>query len=85
MGATIYGLCTVTSACCAWLLVRAFFASRARLLFWGSVCFALFAINNLVLLLDLVFLSSVNLVIVRNISALLAVCAMLYGLVCDEE
>jgi hypothetical protein len=84
-GAIVYGLCTVVAACCAGLLVRAFVGSRARLLLWGSVCFALLAINNLALVLDLVILSSINLFIVRNLSALLAVCAMLYGLVCDER
>lgn len=85
LGAIIYGLCTATATCCAGLLARAFVASRARLLLWGSICFSLLAINNLVLVLDLMLLSSINLFIVRNLSALLAVSAMLYGLVCDER
>lgn len=85
MGASIYSLCAVTASFCAWLLFRAFRASGARLLFWSSLCFTLLALNNFVLVIDLAILPAVNLFIIRNVSALLALCAMLYGLICDER
>ena len=85
MGATIYGLCALSTTCCAWLLLRAYSASRARLLAWSGICFALLALNNIVLVVDLVVLPSVNLLIVRNVSALLGIAAMLYGLISDER
>jgi hypothetical protein len=84
MGASIYGLCMITAAGCAWLLFRAFIGSGARLLAWSSTCFALLAVNNLVLVVDLL-LPSVNLFLVRNLCALLAVAALLYGLIWDES
>jgi hypothetical protein len=85
LGASIYTLCALAAIFCAWLLLRAYRASGARLLAWSSLCFALLAVNNVVLVVDLVLLPAVNLFIVRNISALLAIGAMLYGLVCDER
>ena len=85
MGAGIYTLCAVAASFCAWLLLRAYRASRARLLAWSSVCFALLAVNNVVLVVDLVLFPAVNLFVIRNVSALLAIAAMLYGLVCDER
>lgn len=85
MGPTIYGLCALSATCCAWLLFRAYGASKARLLAWSGLCFGLLALNNIVLVVDLVVLPSVNLLIVRNVCALLAIAAMLYGLICDER
>jgi hypothetical protein len=85
MAAAIYSLCAATAACCAWLLLRAFRGSGARLLLWSSVCFALFAINNAMVILDLLVLPSVNLFVVRNASVLLGISAMLYGLIWNEK
>lgn len=85
LGVTVYTLCALTASFCAWMLWRGFRASGARLLGWSSTCFALLAVSNVVLVVDLAVLPTVNLYIIRNISALLAVAAMLYGLVCDER
>lgn len=85
MGASIYGLCMITAAGCAWLLFRAFRGSGARLLAWSSTCFALLAVNNLVLVVDLLILPSLNLFLVRNLCALLAIAAMVYGLIWDDR
>lgn len=85
MGTSIYTLCAVAAGFCAWLLLRAYRASRARLLAWSSLCFAILAVNNVVLVVDLVLLPAVNLFVIRNVSALLAIGAMLYGLVYDER
>jgi hypothetical protein len=54
-------------------------------LFWSAACFALLAVSNVAVVLDLVVFPSVNLFIVRNAAALLAILAMLYGLVWDER
>ena len=45
----IYLLCVITSLLCAWLLARAYLRGRTKLLVWSSICFALLALNNLVL------------------------------------
>jgi hypothetical protein len=85
MGAAIYSLCAATAACCAWLLLRAFRASGARLLMCSSVCFALFAINNVLVILDLLVFPAVDLFVVRNATVLLGISAMLYGLIWNEK
>jgi hypothetical protein len=81
MAETIYALCALTSITCAWLLARGWRRRRMRLLIWSAVCFAGLAVNNVVLLLDLVFVPEVDLIMWRNGTALLAVSALLVGLI----
>lgn len=85
MGATVYILCSVTSIVCAGLLIRGYRASQARLLFWSSLCFIGLAINNVLLVVDLVLVPQIDLSPVRNLSALVAVGTMLFGLIWDAE
>jgi hypothetical protein len=78
----IYVLCAAASVLCAALLFRGFRSSRASLLFWSSLCFAGLAINNLLLLIDLVFLpNAVDLAIPRAATALASVGLLIYGLI----
>jgi hypothetical protein len=81
LGAVIYSLCAITSASCSWLLLRAFRSSRVSLLLWSAACFGLLAVNNVLVAIDLLIFPSVDLLILRNGTALLAVGAMLYGLI----
>ena len=83
MGAVIYSLCALTAACCAWLLLRAFRASGARLLLWSSLSFIGWALNNALVFMDLVVLPEIDLSIFRTTMSLIAVTLMLYGLVWD--
>jgi hypothetical protein len=77
----IYLLCVVTSALCAYLLLRAYRRGRTRLLIWSSICFTLMALNNLVLAVDVLLLPENDLTIVRIITALLAVSVLLFGFI----
>ena len=81
MATVVYALCTLTSALCAWLLLRGYAASRVRLLLWGGICFAGLALNNLLLLIDLSVVPEVDLSVWRSVPALLGVAALVYGLV----
>lgn len=81
----VYALCALTSFVCAMLLARGFLRSRARLLLWSSICFFGLALNNVLLVIDLRFAPGVDLLIVRQIPALLGVAALLYGLVWDAR
>jgi hypothetical protein len=85
MGELIYSLCAVAAGCCAWLLFRAYRRSTARLLLWSSVCFAMLALNNALVVVDLRVVPTVDLFVLRNVAALLAVGVMLYGLVWDAR
>ncbi len=81
----IYFLCLVGSGVCAWLLFRSYLQSRAPLLFWSSVCFLFLALNNLLVVADLVVFPSVDLILVRRLSSLAAVSSLLYGFVWKTE
>jgi len=78
---TVYVLCLVTSAACAWLLARSYFRTANRLLLWSSVCFALLAVNNLVLVLDLIIWPETDLRLVRLGLSLTAVSALIWAFV----
>jgi hypothetical protein len=80
MAEGVYALCALTSVVCAMLLYRGYRASRTRLLFWSSLCFLGFALNNVLLLVDLVFMPAGDLSVWRGGAALLAMLVLLYGL-----
>jgi hypothetical protein len=77
----VYVLCFLTSAACAWLLGRSYFATGTRLLLWSSVCFVFLAANNLVLVLDLVIWPELDLRLPRLLLALAAVASLIWGFV----
>ena len=81
----VYILCFATAAACAFLLARNYQRTGARLLLWSAICFALLAANNFLVVLDLVILPSVNLSIARLGLSLVAVLALLFGFVWDQE
>lgn len=81
----IYLLCFATSLLCAWLLARSYRTSRARLLLWTSLCFAFLALNNLLVVLDLLVFPGVDLAIWRQTAALMAVGVLLFGFVWEAE
>jgi hypothetical protein len=78
----IYLLCGLTSLTCAVLLLRGFFATRARLLLWSGLCFICFFLNNVLLYVDLeVVGSAVDLSVLRAIPIVLGLLLLLYGLI----
>ncbi len=83
--ALVYTLCFAASAACAWLLGRSYARSRARLLLLSSMCFVLLAGNNLMLVLDLLIFTDLNLRIVRLLFSLAAVAVLLFGFIWDLE
>ncbi len=78
---TIYLLCVVTSLLCAYLLHRAYRRGRSRLLIWSAACFALLALNNLVVAIDVLVLPDIDLTILRLITSLLAVSVLVSGFI----
>jgi Family of unknown function (DUF5985) len=78
---SIYLLCVVTSLLCAYLLLRAYRRGRTRLLIWSAVCFALLALNNLVVAIDVLVLPDIDLTILRLITSLLAVSVLVSGFI----
>ena len=85
MATVVYVLCAVASLLAAGLLLRSFLATRQRLLFWTSVCFLGLAVNNLILFVDKVVATDVDLSFWRSLPALIGVAALLYGLIWETE
>ena len=81
----VYGLCLVTSALCAALLMRSYGRSRQPLLLWSAACFTLLAINNLLVVLDMVILTGVNLSLARQLTSLSAVGVLIYGFIWEVD
>jgi hypothetical protein len=76
----VFVLCFLTSLACAVLLWRGYRNSRAKLLFWSSVCFFSLALNNALLILDK-NTPGVDLSVVRTAPVLFGLAALLYGLI----
>jgi hypothetical protein len=83
--AVVYALCFLTSAACAWLLVRSYRRSRARLLLWSGGCFVLLAANNLVVIFDMIIVPTTDFRLLRLVLAMAAVGVLLFGFVWDLD
>lgn len=85
MAETIYCLCTLTSLACAWLLLRSYARTHFRLLLWSGLCFVVMTLNNVLLVLDKLVFPMADLLLLRLVSALVAVALLLYGLIDEKE
>lgn len=85
MAGTVYSLCALTAAFCAFLLLQSYARSGYRLLVWSGLCFVGLTLNNVFLVLDKVVFPDVDLSVTRSAAALIAMCILLYGLVWDAE
>jgi len=86
MATIIYGLCAVTSALCASLLLHAYRRTAYRLLFWSGLFFAVATVNNIMLMVDkLIFPVEIDLGIPRYLVALAGLGCLFKGLIFDEE
>lgn len=82
----VYTLCALTSVLCAGLLLRSYRANRSRLLLWSTLCFAFLAINNILLLIDLVLTGpDVDLRFFRSGTALAGLALLSIGLVWESR
>jgi hydrogenase/urease accessory protein HupE len=77
----VYALCTVASIFCAGLLVRNYRRTRLRLALWTSACFVGFAVNNLLLFIDLIVVPDVDLGIWRSAVSIIALLTLIVGLI----
>ena len=83
---TIYSLCLLSSSACAWLLIRSYARTRTRLLLWSAACFFLLAVNNFLVVVDLVLLpESIDLSFFRQFCNLLAVSILLFGFIWELD
>jgi hypothetical protein len=85
MAEAVYTLCAITSLLCAVLLFKGYRDSRSRMLFWSSLCFTGLALNNSLLLFDVVFAPAVDLRLWRTGLAVVSLYMLLHGLVGESR
>ena len=85
MAGLIYALCALAAFACAWMLLRTYARSRYRLLLWGGLCFVGLTLNNLLLVIDKLTGTYVDLSTWRLLPALAGVLVFLFGLIWDSE
>lgn len=81
----VFLLCAVTSLACAVLLLRGYARNRVSLLLWSSLCFVWLAVNNVLLVVDKIVIPNGDLLLFRNLSGLVALSLLVFGLVWDSE
>jgi hypothetical protein len=84
MAQLVYILCFLTSLTCALLLLRAYAQKRTKFLLWSSLCFVCLAVNNILLVIDVLILTEQDFFIVRSVPALAGLCLLLYGLIWES-
>lgn len=85
MAEAVYVLCALTSLFCAGLLIRSYRARRTRLLLWSSACFIGLALNNALLVIDLMVVPQIDLSVVRTAVAAVAMFLLLVGLIWESR
>jgi len=77
----VYLLCFLTSLSCCLLLIRSYRRTKSKVLLWTAACFVLLAIDNLLVVFDLILLPNVDLSVPRLLATLLAVSTLIIGFV----
>ncbi len=85
MAELIYSLCALVAALCTFLLLRAWLGSGYRLLLWTGLCFAGLTATNVLLFLDKIVFTTVDLSLPRLMVTLASMGVLLYGLVWDAQ
>jgi hypothetical protein len=81
----VYVLSALISIACTVLLVRSFIANRSGLLFWAALCFLGLSLNNVILFIDKVVVTDVDLSTWRSIPALAGLLVLAFGLLWEPE
>lgn len=81
MAALVYCLGTLVTLLCALLLLRSYARTRTRLLLWSGLCFSGLTVSNLLLIIDMLVLTELDLYLWRLATAAVAMLVLLYGLV----
>lgn len=77
----VYLLCLATSVVCALLVARAWRRTGSRLLLWTALSFAFLALNNLLVVADMVIFPNIDFWIWRQLAAGAALTVLLYGFI----
>lgn len=81
----VYSLCFLTSVVCSLLLGRSYVRTGARLLLWSALCFVFLALNNFVVVIDMLVLPNADFRLVRHALAAAGILTLLFGFIWDRE
>jgi hypothetical protein len=81
----VFGLCALTSLLCAVLVLRSYRRARTRLLFVVALAFVGLAVNNLLMVVDLVLGTRADLSVLRSSVGLATMAALLLVLIWEER
>jgi hypothetical protein len=85
MAPFVYIFVTIVTLLCCFLLFRAYFRVRLRLLLWSAVCFAGLTVANGLVFVDLVLVPDIDLYTLRLAVAAVAMAPLLYGLIWESD
>ena len=81
----VYLLSAATSCLCAVMLLRGYWKSGVRLLFWSGLCFVGLTVDNIALYVDLIVVPDLDISVWRRLPGLIAMALLLYGLIWDSK
>jgi hypothetical protein len=81
----VYLLCAAASLVVAAMLLRQYLRVRTRLVLWSFVCFTGLAANNVLVYIDLVVYTGVDLSLYRSAVGAAAMLVMLHSLVWETR
>ncbi len=81
----VYILCLITCTMCATMLVRAWLRTRTPLLLWTAASLTFLALNNLLVVADLLIFPDTDLTIWRLLAALAAGGTLIVGFIWEAE
>ena len=84
-GPTVYMLCFLTSFLAMFLLLRSYRQNGSSLLLWSAIAFVAFALNNLLLFVDIVLLPEIDLRPLRALTAFIGVVILLYAFIWEID
>lgn len=85
MDKAIYALCAFSALAAATLLLRAYVRTRYRILLWSGLCFAGLTATNVLLVLDKVVFTEVDLTPWRLLIGLVSVLLLVGGLILESD
>lgn len=85
LAVAVYVVGALVTLLCGVLLMRGYARTRRRLLLWSSLCFLGLSVSNVLVFLDMVVFSQVDLFPWRLITAAIAMGLLLYGLIWEGE
>jgi Family of unknown function (DUF5985) len=85
MEKVVYTMCALAAALCAFLLLSNYRRTRFRLLMWSGACFVGLTVHNVLLVLDRLIFTNVDLSSLRLGVALVALLLLLCGLILESD